>query len=91
MVLKSICWLFGNSHNHETIVPSTSEDWSVNVLVKIAGKLLLSTVKEANGGLLDGGGETITIKVLVAVFLLTPKGKPLSVTVSEATYLPGLE
>jgi len=67
-----------------------SVDWSVNVLVKIAGKLSLSTEKEATGGILDGGGATITIIVLVAVFLLIPTGKPLSVTVNETTYLPGL-
>ena len=87
---KIIFWLFGNSHNQETIVPSLSVDWSVNVLVNIAGRLFLSTVNEATGGIFGGGGATITVIVLDVVFLFIPIGKPLSVTANVTMYLPGL-
>ena len=81
--------LVSNSHSHETIFPSKSEERSVKLMTAGAKILLISTLNKAIGGLFTGG-ETIVISVEdVAVLISVPSAKPSSLTVSLTVYVPG--
>ena len=56
--VNSIKELFSSSQSHFTINPSVSIDVSVKLTASGAKLLLLSTTKEACGGLLAGGAKT---------------------------------
>ena len=74
--------LFSSSQSHFTINPSESVDVSVKLTASGAKLLLLSTTKEACGGLLAGGAKTSIDKDFCEDFLFVPSNSPLSVTVN---------
>ena len=80
--MNSLNILVSNSQSHLIINPSVSMEVSVKFTCNGAKLLLLSTLKEAIGGLLAGGPKTSICIVFWAVFLFEPSANPLSVTVS---------